>query len=268
MKIYESGSDGVRRIPTGLGGVDKILGGGLGNGELGVIIAPPNRGKTYALINIGAGAIKEGFNCVHYTLEMPESQVTRRYDEKLTKKDFNYIKLNTDKVLTSFGNMKKMGTGRLIVKKYRTNDCSVNTIRSHLTRLWVEKGFKPDVIVIDYGDLLQPRKHYKDKRFELESIYLDMRDLASEYDCPVWTASQATRDSLNKKVITIGDLAEAFLKANIADVMFALCQTTEEKEERTMRWYVAKQRNGIANVALDGDIDYETSNMMVYDLTK
>lgn len=45
MTDIEKGTDGVRRVPTGLSGVDKLLNGGLGDGELGVIIAPPNRGK-------------------------------------------------------------------------------------------------------------------------------------------------------------------------------------------------------------------------------
>jgi len=260
-KMYALGTDGIRRVPTGLSGLDKVLKGGLGDGELGVVIAPPNRGKSFALTNIGAGALLEGYNVVHYTLEMPEKQVARRYDNRMTKKDFNYMKENSDKVLTALMNIQKINKGKLIIKKYKTNECTVNTIRSHLTRLWMEKGFKPDLIIIDYGDLIQPRRTYADKRFELESVYLDLRDLGEEFSCPVWTASQANRGALDKKVITIGDLAEAFNKANIADFMCALCQTTEEKADQIMRWHVAKHRDGEASITLDGDIDYATATM-------
>jgi len=260
-EMYSKGSDGTRRIPTGLSGLDKVLKGGLGDGELGVIIAPPNRGKSFALINIGAGAIMEGFNVVHFTLEMPEKQVARRYDNRMTKKDMQYMKENSDKVLTALMNIQKYNKGRLFIKKYKTNECSVNTIRSYLTRLWMEKGFKPDLIIIDYGDLVLPRRTYSDKRFELESVYLDLRDLGDEFFCPVWTASQANRGALDKKVITIADLAEAFNKANIADFMAALCQTTEEKRDNIMRWHVAKHRDGEASITLDGDIDYPTATM-------
>lgn len=210
----------------------------------------------------------EGYNVVHITLEMPEKQVTKRYDERLTKKNFAYIKENTSKILTSIQNMVKMNRGRLFVKKFRTNECTVNTLRSYLTRLQIEKNFKPDMIVVDYADLIQARRSYKDKRFELESVYLDLRDLADEYGCPLWTASQTNRGGLDKKVITIGDLAEAFNKANIADFMAALCQTVEEKADGLMRWHISKQRAGEANITLDGDIDYETANMMVYDVVE
>jgi archaellum biogenesis ATPase FlaH len=261
METYASGSDGIRRVPTGMSGLDKIMKGGLGDGELGVIIAPPNRGKSFALANIGAGAVLEGHNVVHYTLEMPEKQVAKRYDNRMMKKDFQYLKENTSKVLSAIMNIQKVHKGNLIIKKYRTNDCSVDTLRSHLTRLKMEKGIVPDLIIVDYADLLSPRRSYADKRFELESIYLDLRDLGDEFGCPVWTASQANRGALDKKVITMGDLAEAFNKANIADFMVALCQTTEEKEDRIMRWHVAKHRDGEANITLEGDIQYETAVM-------
>jgi replicative DNA helicase len=46
MEMYSQGFDGVRRVPTGLSGLDRVMKGGLGDGELGVIIAPPNRGNV------------------------------------------------------------------------------------------------------------------------------------------------------------------------------------------------------------------------------
>lgn len=260
---YEKGTDGVKRVPTGMSGLDQVMNGGLGAGELGIVIAPPNRGKSFALINIGAGAVLEGFNVVHYTLEMPERQVANRYDNRMTKKDFDFLKSNTGAFLKSMQSIQKHMKGKLIIKKYASNMCNINTIRSHLTRLKMEKNFVPDLIIIDYGDLVQPRRTYSDKRFELESVYLDLRDLGDEYQCPVWSASQANRGALDKKVITIADLAEAFNKANIADFMVALCQTTEEKEDGVMRWHVAKQRQGEANVTLEGDVDYGTAVMSV-----
>ena len=264
MKLYASGTDGVRRIPTGMAGLDKVLHGGLGDGELGVVIAPPNRGKSIALINIGAGAVMEGFNVAHYTLEMPQKQVEKRYDGRFMKKDFEYLKENSSKVLAAIHNIQKMHKGNLIIKKYPASTCSINTIRSHLTRLHIEKGFLPDLILVDYGDLMQPLKSYKDKRFEIESIYLALRDLGCEDGCPVWTASQTSKGGLDKKIITMADLAEAFLKANIADFMMALCQTTEEYQENQMRIHVAKHRDGVASITLPADIDYPTYNLTVY----
>lgn len=221
--------------------------------------------KSFALTNIGAGGVSRGHNVFHYTLEMPEQQVARRYDNKLLLKDFNYLKEFSDKALVALQNIQTYVKGKLIIKKYRTNQCTVDTIRSHITQVYMQKGIKPDVIIVDYADLLTSKRSYADKRFELESVYLELRDLGDEFQCPVWTASQTNRGGLDKKVITIGDLAEAFNKANIADFMVALCQTIEEKDDDIMRWHVAKQRQGQANMTLEGDINYLTANMTVLD---
>lgn len=264
IRRYEQGTDGVRRIPTGLIGIDKVMKGGLGDGELGVIIAPPNRGKSFALINIGAGAVSEGFNVAHFSLEMPEMQVSKRYDERLLNKNFEYLKNNANKVLMALQNMQKLNHGRLKIKRFPARSCNINSIKAQLTRWAIDDNFNPDLIVIDYGDIVQPLRNYSDKRFETESVYLDMRDLAIEYKCPVWTASQTNRDGLNKKIITIADLAEAFNKAHHADAMMALCQTEEEKLDGIMRWHVAKQRDGKAGITIDGDIDYDTATMKAY----
>jgi len=264
MENYSKGIDGIRRVTTGMEGLDRVMKGGLGDGELGVVIAPPNRGKSFALTNIGAGAVLGGFNVFHYTLEMPEPQVAKRYDNRMLQKDFNYLRENGTKSVEALMNLQKFMKGNLIIKKYRTNEASVSTLRSHITKVHMEKGIKPDLIIVDYADLLTPRRTYGDKRFELESIYLDLRDLGDEFKCPVWTASQANRGALDKKVITIQDLAEAFNKANIADFMVALCQTIEEKEDGLMRWHVAKQRDGEANLTLEGEIDYLTAFMTIY----
>ena len=265
MEMYSKGSDGTPRVPTGLEGLDRVIGGGLGHGELGVVIAPPNRGKSITLTNIGVGALLYGRNVVHYSLEMRENQVNKRYDCRITRKDINYIRQNLPKVTTALMNVSKSFQGRLIVKKYPTSGCSVNTIRSHLTRLYIEKKIAPGLIIIDYGDLLAPLRNYKDKRFELESIYGGMRDLGEEFDCPVWTASQANRGSLSKKIITMGDLAEAFNKANIADIMVALCQTDEEKDNDQMRLFIAKHREGESSIILPSDINYPSYELKVHD---
>lgn len=266
MEKRKEGIELVKTVPTGLKGIDQILKGGAQAGELGVVIAPPNRGKSYSLSNVAGGAVENGYNAVHYTLEMPEIQVSMRYDNFFTKKNDEYLDSNSDKVMNALRNMQKLNYGKLVIKEFPTNGCNINTIRSHLAQLKAMEGFTPDVIIIDYADLMEARRQYSDKRFELESIYLDLRDLAKEYKCPVWTASQANRGALDKKVITISDLAEAFNKANIADFMFALCQTIEEKEDHVMRWHVAKHRRGTASVTLDGYIDYETARFTIDEL--
>ena len=60
--------------------ITDIMDGGLGAGELGVIVAPAGIGKSWTLQALGAGVLKENKTIVHYTLELNENYVGLRYD--------------------------------------------------------------------------------------------------------------------------------------------------------------------------------------------
>jgi replicative DNA helicase len=102
-----------------------------------------------------------------------------------------------------------------------------------------------------------PPQQYKDTRHEVTKIYEELRIIAGTYKIPVWTASQSNRGSLSKRLVKMEDIAEAFTKAAIADLIIGLCQTEDEKDEKIMRLFVAKSRmsstNPIVTVIADPD---------------
>ena len=100
------------------------------------------------------------------------------------------------------------------------------------------------MIIVDYGDLLKPVGSYREKRNELESIYEGLRALAQEFECPIWTASQTNRSGLNAEVITMESISEAFSKCFVADMIFSVSRTIEDKNTNQGRIFVAKNRNG------------------------
>ena len=116
-------------------------------------------------------------------------------------------------------------------------------IRSHLERVR-QRDFEPDMILVDYGDILRPVKHNTEKRHELQEIYEQLRAIAQIYDCPVWTASQTNRSGLNAEVITMEAISEAFNKCFVADFIFSLSRTIEDKKANKGRVFIAKNRNG------------------------
>ena len=122
----------------------------------------------------------------------------------------------------------KILMGRLIVKEYPTKTASTQTIRNHLEKLRM-RSIDVDFIIVDYGDLLRPVRYLKEKRNELESIYEELRGIAAEYEAPVWTASQTNRSGLNAEVITMESISEAFNKCFIADFIFTISRTIDDK---------------------------------------
>tara|TARA_A100001515_G_C4572842_1_gene210314 strand:- start:15 stop:1385 length:1371 start_codon:yes stop_codon:yes gene_type:complete len=226
-------------VTSGWKYIDEICEGGLGQGELGVVIAPTGAGKSMALVHLGAEAIKSGKNVIHYTLELGSTVIASRYDSCMTKVPLKELPAFKDMIYDKVKDLE----GRLIVKEYPTKSASPATIKNHLEKLKL-RGISIDMIIIDYGDLLRPSVIRKEKRHELETIYEDLRAIAQEYECPVWTASQTNRSGLNAEVITMESISEAFNKCFVADFICTISRTVEDKIDNEGRMFVAKNRNG------------------------
>ena len=226
-------------ISTGWDKIDNITKNGLGMGELGVVVAPTGAGKSMVLAHLGAQAVKAGKNVVHYTLELSESVTGQRYDSCISGVPLSMLYNRKDDVLESIADIQ----GSLIIKEYPTKTATTNTIRAHMEKL-KKRNHKIDIILVDYADLLRPTTHFKEKRNELESIYENLRALAQEFGCPVWTASQTNRSGLNAEVVTMESISEAFNKCFVADFICSISRNRKDKNANTARMYVAKNRNG------------------------
>tara|TARA_R110002110_G_scaffold83975_12_gene218054 strand:- start:468 stop:1820 length:1353 start_codon:yes stop_codon:yes gene_type:complete len=241
LKDFEKRFEFKHRDPvsTGWSEVNAICRGGLGKGELGVVIAPTGAGKSMVLVHLGASALKHGKTVVHYTLELGDTIIANRYDSCLTKVPLDSLVTFKELIYESVKELE----GSLIIKEYSTKSATTNSIRNHLEKLKI-KDIEPDMIIIDYGDLLRPISGKNEKRHELESIYEEMRAIAQDFDCPLWTASQTNRSGLNAEVITLESISEAFSKCFVADFIFSVSRTVEDKSANSGRVYVAKNRNG------------------------
>jgi len=249
-------------VSTGWQVIDDLCLGGLGEGELGMIIAPTGAGKSMVLCHLGSAALKQGKNVVHYTLELSDKIVANRYDSCITQIPLNDVLTRKEDIMDLVTDM----TGRLIVKEYPTKSASVVTIRNHLEKLKARE-FKPDLIIIDYADLAKPTGDSRtEKRHQLESIYEDLRGLAQEFACPLWTASQTNRSALNAEVITIESVSEALNKCFVADFIASVSRTMQDRENNTGRIIVNKNRNGADGMLYDLFMD--TSNVQIKVLPK
>ena len=250
-------------VSTGWERVDKITQGGLGRGELGVVIAPTGAGKSMALVHLGAMAVKAGLQVVHYTLELSDTVVASRYDSCLTGVPLTSLMDEKEAILEEVKNVR----GKLIIKEYPTKTASTSVIKNHIKRI-VSGGQKVDMIIVDYGDLLNPTVRYKEKRTELETIYEELRALAMEFVCPVWTASQTNRSGLNAEVVTMESISEAFNKCFVADFIFSVSRTVDDKKTNSGRIFIAKNRNGPDGIVMPLYMDTSVVKMEVLEDAK
>lgn len=230
-------------VSTGWKVIDEMTRGGLGSGELGVVVAPTGAGKTHFLCHLGSVGVKEGKTVIHYSLELDDKTIGRRYDAAITGIPLDSLFARKDEVYNQIKEVK----GKLIIKEYPTKTASTETIRNHLAKL-KERGIEPGMIIVDYGDLLRPVSNRKEKREELETIYEELRGIAKEFNCPCYTASQTNRGGLNAEVITMESISEAFNKCFVADFIFTVSRTIDDKRTNTGRVFVAKNRFGADGV--------------------
>lgn len=250
-------------VSTGWDRVDGITQGGLGRGELGVVIAPTGAGKSMALVHLGAMAVKAGLQVVHYTLELSDTVVASRYDACLTGVPLTNLMDEKEMILEEVKNVR----GKLIIKEYPTKTASTSVIKNHLKRI-ASAGQKVDMIIVDYGDLLNPTVRYKEKRTELETIYEELRAIAMEFVCPVWTASQTNRSGLNAEVVTMESISEAFNKCFVADFIFSVSRTVDDKKTNSGRIFIAKNRNGPDGIVMPLYMDTSVVKMEVLEDAK
>jgi len=250
-------------VPTGFPRLDEkdIFKGGLGRGEIGVITANTGVGKSHWLVAMGANAMRAGKNVLHYTFELTETAVGLRYDSNLCGIPSNDVQDNKELVKEVY---ESKSLGRLIIKEYPTGSASVVTLRNHIEKLAL-KGFKPNVLIIDYADIMKSTRSYDSLRHELKLVYEELRNLSMEMDIPIWTASQANRDSAQSEIVGLENMSEAYGKAMVADVVVSISRKAAEKSTGFGRLFIAKNRAGRDGIVFPISIDTSMSMFSILD---
>jgi len=247
-------------ISTGWDPIDEVMDGGLGKGELGVVVAPAGIGKTWCLQSMGANSVKNKLTVVHYTLELNQEYVGLRYDTIFSGTPTANIKFYKDEVKKKISQLE----GHLLIKYFPTKSATVQTLSSHLKQIELQ-GITPDLVLVDYADIL--RGVGSEKRHILENIYEDLRGLAGEYEVPIWTASQANRSSLEEEIIDATKVAEAYSKVMIADFVVSVSRKVEDKIANTSRFHVIKNRFGIDGVTFPASMNTNIGKIQIYEST-
>ena len=242
-------------IPTPWNEFNTLLQGGLGNGDFGLIFGNPGGGKSWALIALGGHAVKMGFNVIHYTLELGEDYVGRRYDAFFTNIPVNVITANKGRVEEV---MEKL-PGKLIIKEYAPGKASISTLESHIQKC-NDLDFKADLIIIDYVDLLRSKKSNRERKEEIDDIYVGTKGLARALNIPVWSVSQVNRAGAKDDIIEGDKAAGSYDKIMITDFAASLSRKRQDKVNGTGRWHIMKNRYGMDGLTYGAKIDTSTGH--------
>ena len=247
-------------IPTPWDKINGLLQGGLGNGDFGLIFGNPGGGKSWSLVALGGHAVKMGYTVLHYTLELGEDYVGKRYDAFFTKIPVNKVDSHKDKISELIPQL----PGKLIIKEYPTGKASISTIESHIAKA-TSMGTKPDLVIIDYVDLLASRKTNRERKDEIDDIYTSTKGLARELDIPIWSVSQVNRAGANDNVIQGDKAAGSYDKIMITDFCMSLSRKKEDKVNNTGRFHLMKNRYGMDGLTFAVEADTSIGHFTIKD---
>lgn len=210
---YDKRTEDINRntVPSNWSVLDDVMDGGLGPGELGVVVAPSGVGKTWVLCALGARAIQQGKTVVHYSMELSEHYVGQRYDTIFTGIPSSDLLDNKQKVEDTIDKI----DGKLLIKYFPPKGVTSKTIEAHIEKM-TANGNKPDMVILDYADLLLSYSNTSDSTYQEQGgTYIELRGMGGELEIPIWTASQTNRchlltdkvDTRNGK-IEIGKIKE------------------------------------------------------------
>ena len=227
-------------IPTPWEKINTLLQGGLGNGDFGLIFGNPGGGKSWSLVALGGHAVKLGYNVLHYTLELGEDYVGRRYDAFFTQIPVDKISSQKDKIESTVEELK----GNLIIKEFPTGKATMTTVESHIQKV-KDLGIEPDLVIIDYVDLLSSKRRTVDRKSEIDDIYSSTKGIARELNIPIWSVSQVNRAGAKDNIVEGDKAAGSYDKIMITDVCISLSRQRRDKVEGTGRFHIMKNRYGM-----------------------
>jgi replicative DNA helicase len=252
--------DDRRAIPFPWPVFNELTQNGYGKGDLVLVFGNPGGGKSWAVTAMGAYAAALGYNVVHYTLELSEGYVGKRYDAVFSGIPVDKLDKHRIEVDEAVSKVK----GKIVIKEYAPKRASLDTIESHLQQLEHQNEFIPDLIIIDYIDLLRTKSR-KDRKEEIDDVYTEVKGLAKEKNIPIISPSQANRTGADKEILQAENAAGSYDKIMIGDIIISLARGRKDKVNGTGRWHFIKNRYGSDGLTFSSRINTSTGFIEIDD---
>ena len=269
---YDALTAKVFKIGTDLEYLNKITRGGVEKKTLNVIMAGTNVGKSLGMCHMAANDLREGRNVLYITLEMSEEKIAQRIDANLLGISLDDLDDTPKPIfMEKMAKLREKVKGRLIVKEYPTSGAHVGHIRFLLRELKLKRKFVPDIIYIDYINIMASSriKLSGDKSYGyVKAITEEVRGLAVEWKVPIWSATQLNRTGYVDSDPDLDSVAESFGLTHTCDFIIAMIET-EELEAKN--WFLVKQlknRYAKKSVFKRFFIGVDKDHQRLYDLKK
>lgn len=257
----------MRRIaarPAYLQALNYITGaGGFYSPQLALIVAPPKGFKTGMLINIAAGYMKLGLNVLYVDLENSAEEILVRFVQhyyRATREEVFQGKYEAEMVKV-FKQLKKFGGDVEIVGLQGKVD-TVADVEAEINRATAQ-GFKPDVLILDYIDLLDEPTE-KQTYEKIRKVYHRVKGLNKFYGMFTITVSQINRKGFANKSYDPSNLDSDFGKFMNADAAFVFEQPSDL--ENTPYYTITTMFQRVGKAGLSDMVYVDEDRQMIRDI--
>ena len=236
-----------RFISTPYGAINKVT-SGIQISEAATVAGLSSQGKSIIAGEFGVNSLLGGINVLHFTLENTAEQTAQRYDTRISDIEYDTIKYyKFSKIqIESFRKI-----FRALVSSYENDVVIKETVKDETDIAFVDKiieflrldGFNTEFLIIDSCDIMKSMSRYKEYRLDRASIYWDFKMYCKAKRIPGLTTTQLAKATKGREP-TIEDLAEAYDKARILDIVYIMSQTEEEEKSDIFSFIVGKNRDG------------------------
>jgi archaellum biogenesis ATPase FlaH len=229
--------------PTGWKEIDELLFGGPGRKEMLLVSAGPGGGKSICLANLGFNFIDRGLDALYISLELSEDVIAQRFDTMFTGISRKDWKQHVSEIAVRVSSAKE-GKGHLDIKQFPSGTTQ-NQLLSYLKEYHLFYGKMPDLLIIDYLDLMNPNE-----KIDLSDIWVkdklvseQIRDIAVQYNLIVATASQLNRSAVKATQHDHSQIAGGISKINTTDVYWSILFNDAQRAKGEIAFVLQKTRN-------------------------
>lgn len=253
------------QISTGWPSMDRKLYGGFNRGELNIFAAASGGGKSLFLANLAVNWALAGLNVIYFTFELAENLVAMRIDSMITGITTREIFRSLDDVELKVKMVGKQAGSIQI--KYLPSGKNCNDLRAYLKEYQVKKSHKPDVILIDYLDLMMPlsvKVSPSDLFVKDKYVSEEIRNLAMESQTITVTASQLNRAAVEEIEFDHSHISGGLSKIMTADNVIGIFTSRAMKERGKYQIQFMKTRSS-SGVGQKVDLDFDMDTLRITD---
>lgn len=236
-------------IPTGIRGLDELMDGGLAKTELAIILAPFGVGKTTMITKIANSAKNQGLNVLQIFFEDNPKVIQRKHLACWTNIELNELSKNAEEVMRVAA-QKDAEKGKLHLKKFPSDGITIPKIRNYIRKL-IASGFRPDIVLLDYIDCVEPSRKFTDTNVGEGSVMREFETMLNEFDIAGWTAVQGNRSSIKADVVESDQMGGSIKKAQIGHFILSVARSNEQKDSGHANLAILKSRFGRDGIVLN-----------------